>query len=235
MQPASALLLRTTLRHPAMAAATLGEAFPFEAAWVSCFFWASSLFHSWVFRFLGWEQLRTGVENSSSLALPQLSCGPLETIVLKGDIITWHWWWTCCRLRAEGLTSSMWEFSRSLKCPKAFRAFGMLVSWARSPCSARWIQSQMWSKPSEGTGDASRRRDYILHVYSWGFLLSLLSCWLLYRAEIEGTVGHHPGEAFATGASVLWGGRKYLKSTTLLLEGEQLLLLWPHGYQKCCL
>lgn len=156
MQPASALVLRTALRHPAMAAATLGEAFPFEAAWVSCFFWASSLFHSRLFRFLGWEQLWTGVENSPSLALPQLSCGPLETIVLKGDIITWHWWWTCRSLRAEGLTSSMWEFSRSLS---AFQGLWDAGELGKEPmlCSldpesnvirAKW--RHRWCKQEEG-------------------------------------------------------------------------------------
>lgn len=68
-----------------------------------------------------------------------------------------------------------------------FRAFWMLVSWARSPCCAHWIQSQMWSKPSEGTGDVSVRRAYILCAYSWSIPLLLLPCWLLYRAEIEDT------------------------------------------------
>lgn len=40
--------------------------------------------------------------------------------------------------------------------------------------------------------------------------------------EFDGPGGPYPGETLATGASVLWGGRRYLKSTTPLLEGEQL-------------
>ena len=66
------------------------------------------------------------------------------------------------------------------------------------------------------------RRADILCAYFWGILLSLLPCWLLYRAGIEDAGGPYPGETLATGASVLWGRRWYLKSTTLLLEGEQL-------------
>lgn len=113
MQPASAPVLGTALRHPATAATTPQEAFLFGAAWVSYFFRASSLFLSSVFKFLGREQLQTGVENSSSLALPRLSCGPSETVVLKGDIIAWHRWCTRHGLGVEGLTSSLWEFPRS--------------------------------------------------------------------------------------------------------------------------
>lgn len=52
-----------------------------------------------------------------------------------------------------------------------FRALWMLVSWARSPCCAHWIQSQLCSKPREGTGDVCVRRAYILRVYSWNIPL----------------------------------------------------------------
>lgn len=167
VQPASAPALGTALRHPAMAAITLQEAFLFRAAWVSCFFRASSLFLSSTFKFLVREQLQTGVENSASLAASRLSCGPLETVVLKGDIIQW---WIRHGLGAEGLTSSLWDFLRS---HSAFQGLLDAVSWAGSPCCAHWILCQMWSKPSEDTGDVCRRA-YILHVFSWSTFLSLL-------------------------------------------------------------
>lgn len=61
----------------------------------------------------------------------------------------------------------------------------------------------------------------ILHAYSWRIPLFLLPRWLLYRAGIEDIGAPHPGETPATGASVLWGGRRYLKSTKPHQKAEQ--------------
>lgn len=102
-----------------------------------------------------------------------------------------------------------------------FRTFWMLVSWARSP-AVLTESCQMWSKPSEGTGEVCVRRAYILCAYSWSIPLFLLPCWFLCRAEIEDSRAPHPGETPATGASVLQGKRGYLKSIKLRQEAEQL-------------
>lgn len=100
-----------------------------------------------------------------------------------------------------------------------FRAFWMLMNWARSPCCTHWFRRQVWSKPSEGTGDVCSKRTMLIPVTLYSLCYCAGSC---IGQEFEDTGGPRPGEALGTCASVLWSSRRYLKSTTLLLECTQL-------------